>query len=87
MTELGIVDIREIIRAIKSFYNYDFGNFALTSFKQRLERLIIRNNLSNAESLIKKLRDEPDFFDIFLHESTNPQTYSTALLLERTPLR
>ena len=68
MTELGIVDIREIIRAIKSFYNYDFSNFALTSFKQRLERLIIRNNLSNADSLIKKLRDEPDFFDIFLHE-------------------
>src|SRR4030043_1171784 len=68
MTELGIVDIREIIRAIKSFYNYDFGNYALTSFKQRLERLIIRNNLTNADSLIKKLRDEPDFFDIFLHE-------------------
>ena len=74
MTELGIVDIREIIRAIKSFYNYDFGNFALTSIKQRLERLIIRNNLSNAESLIKKLKDEPDFFDIFLHEISVPST-------------
>ncbi|MBN2275209.1 MAG: hypothetical protein JXK95_12810 [Bacteroidales bacterium] len=74
MTELGIVDIREIIRAIKSIYNYDFGNYALTSFKQRLERLIIRNNLSNAESLIKKLRDEPDFFDIFLHEISVPST-------------
>jgi chemotaxis protein methyltransferase CheR len=74
MTELGIVDIREIIRAIKSFYNYDFGNYALTSFKQRLERLIIRNNLTNADSLIKKLRDEPDFFDIFLHEISVPST-------------
>jgi chemotaxis protein methyltransferase CheR len=74
MTELGIVDIREIIRAIKSCYDYDFGNFALTSFKQRLERLIIRNNLSNAESLIKKLREEPDFFDIFLHEISVPST-------------
>lgn len=74
MTELGIVDIREIIRAIKSFYDYDFGNFALTSFKQRLERLMIRNNLSNADSLIKKLRDEPDFFDIFLYEISVPST-------------
>ncbi|MBN1413659.1 MAG: hypothetical protein JW973_01055 [Bacteroidales bacterium] len=74
MTELGIVDIREIIRAIKSFYNYDFSNFALTSIKQRLERLIIRNNLSNAENLIKKLKDEPDFFDIFLHEISVPST-------------
>ncbi len=74
MTELGIVEIREIVRAIKTFYDYDFGNFALTSFKQRLERLIIRNNLSNAESLIKKLKDEPDFFDIFLHEISVPST-------------
>jgi len=74
MTELGIVDIREIIRAIKSFYDYDFGNYALTSFKQRLERLMIRNNLSNAESLIKKLRDESDFFDIFLYEISVPST-------------
>lgn len=74
MTELGIVDIREIIRAIKSNYDYDFGNFALTSFKQRLERLMIRNNLSNADSLIKKLRDEPDFFDIFLYEISVPST-------------
>ena len=74
MTELGIVDIREIIRAIKSFYDYDFGNFALTSFKQRLERLMIQNNLSNADSLIKKLRDEPDFFDIFLYEISVPST-------------
>jgi chemotaxis protein methyltransferase CheR len=74
MTELGIVDIREIIRAIKSLYDYDFGNFALTSFKQRLERLMIRNNLSNAESLIKKLREEPDFLDIFLFEISVPST-------------
>jgi chemotaxis protein methyltransferase CheR len=74
MTELGIVDIREIIRAIKSYYDYDFGNFALTSFKQRLEGLMIRNNLSNAESLIKKLRDEQDFFDIFLYEISVPST-------------
>jgi chemotaxis protein methyltransferase CheR len=74
MTELGIVDIREIIRALKSFYNYDFGNYALTSFKQRLESLIIRNNLSNAENLIRKLKDEPDFFDLFLHEISVPST-------------
>jgi chemotaxis protein methyltransferase CheR len=74
MTELGIVDIREIIRAIKTLYNYDFGNYALTSFKQRLENLIIRNNLSHAESLIRKLRDEPDFFDLFLHDISVPSS-------------
>jgi len=40
MPELGIVDIREIIRTLKSEYNFDFGNYALTSFKQRLERIM-----------------------------------------------
>jgi chemotaxis protein methyltransferase CheR len=34
----------------------------------------MRNNLSNAESLIKKLRDEPDFLDIFLYEISVPST-------------
>jgi len=42
MTELGIVDIREIIKNILSKYGYDFSEFALTSFKHRLEKLIIK---------------------------------------------
>jgi chemotaxis protein methyltransferase CheR len=74
MPELGIVDIREIIRALKSDYDFDFGNYALTSFKQRLERIMVMNNIGSADKLIGKFRDETGFFDTFLHELTVPAT-------------
>ena len=47
MTEIGIIDIRELIKSVKSKYDYDFSDFALTSFKHRLEKIIINNNLSS----------------------------------------
>lgn len=72
--DLGIVDIRSIIKTINDTYDYDFSGFALTSFKQRLEKIIERNNLSNAENLIKKIKNNPDIFDSFLYELCVPST-------------
>jgi chemotaxis protein methyltransferase CheR len=74
MTEIGIVDIREIIKQILNNYGYDFSEYALTSFKHRLEKSIIKNNLDSVESLLKKLKSDKDFFDIFLHEISVPST-------------
>lgn len=74
MTEIGIVDIRELIKAVKIRYDYDFSDFALTSFKHKLEKIIIKNNLSNIGSLINKLVNNNEFFDIFLHEISVPST-------------
>lgn len=68
MTELGIVDIREIIRTVKSVHDYDFTNYALTSLKQRLERVMNNYGMTSADSLIKKITHEPAFFDAFLFE-------------------
>ena len=74
MTELGVVDIREIYKTIKENYDYDFSQYAMTSLKQRLERLIIRNNISNADNLINKIKTQPEFFDLFLYEISVPST-------------
>lgn len=74
MTELGIVDIREIIKTVDTVYSYDFSQYALTSLKQRLERMMIRNSISSAESLIQKIKTNPDFFDLFLYEISVPST-------------
>jgi chemotaxis protein methyltransferase CheR len=74
MTELGIVDIREIIRSIKSVYNYDFSNYALTSLKQRLERLMGIHGIGSTDSLMKKINNEPAFFDTLLYELAVPST-------------
>jgi chemotaxis protein methyltransferase CheR len=74
MTELGIVDIRDIIKNIAGKYDYNFSEFALTSFKHRLEKLMIKNNLSSIDGLIRKLKNNKEFFDIFLHEISVPST-------------
>jgi len=74
MVELGIVDIREIIRLIKTHFGFDFSNFALTSLKYRLEHIIAKNNLSSPESLYRKLLDQKDFFDTFLFQLMVPST-------------
>ncbi|MBN1598558.1 MAG: hypothetical protein JW894_09715 [Bacteroidales bacterium] len=74
MIELGIVDIREIIRLLQNNFNYDFSSLALTSFKYRLEHVIAKNNLNSAESLYRKLIDQPDFFSTFIHQVCVPST-------------
>jgi chemotaxis protein methyltransferase CheR len=74
MAELGIVDIREIIRAIKSVHDFDFSNYALTSLKQRFERLMSTYSISSFESLIKKINSESEFLDTILYETAVPST-------------
>lgn len=74
MTELGIVDLREINKIIYEQYGYDFSNFAITSYKQRLEYIIMHNNLSGKDELIRKISGHPGFFDIFLHEISVPSS-------------
>jgi chemotaxis protein methyltransferase CheR len=74
MVELGIVDIREIIRLIKNQYDIDFSTFALTSLKYRLEHIIAKNNLSSPESLYRKLTDHREFFDTFIHQLFVPSS-------------
>jgi len=66
--EIGIVDTRNIIRLINELYQYDFSDFALTSFKRRLENLIAFYNLKFADNLAVRLREDQEFFDVFLHE-------------------
>jgi chemotaxis protein methyltransferase CheR len=66
--EIGIVETRNIIRLINELYHYDFTDFALTSFKRRLENFISLYNLKFADNLYSKLREDKEFFDLFLHE-------------------
>jgi len=74
MNELSILEIREIVQTVRDVYDYDFSNYALTAFKSRLERLIMKYNVHNAGNLNRKLKEEPDFFDTFLFEISIPST-------------
>lgn len=74
MPELGIVDIREIIRNIQTDTGTDFSNYALTAFKLRLEKVMNANGLGSADSLVRRIREESAFFDSFLFEMSVPST-------------
>ena len=74
MIELGIVDIREIIRLINSTFDFDLSHYSLTTLKYRLEHVIAKNNLNTSEGLFRKLTDEPEFFDTFLHHLCVPSS-------------
>jgi chemotaxis protein methyltransferase CheR len=66
--EIGIVETRNIIKAIQDTYGLDFRDYALTSFKRRLEEIITNNGLKDAEGLINRLTNYKDFIDYFLSE-------------------
>jgi chemotaxis protein methyltransferase CheR len=74
MTELGIVDIREIVKAVISVHDLDLSNHALTSLKQRLERVMGIYSIGSADGLIRKITHEPAFLDLLLYEISVPST-------------
>ncbi len=71
--EIGIVETRNIIKVILDTFGYDFRDYALTSFKRRLEDVITKNGLKDADGLIYRLQNNKDFFDLFLKDIT-PET-------------
>ena len=66
--EIGIVDTREILKTIEEVNGYDFKDYALTSIKYRLERLMELHNFGSTDILINRLRSDKDFFEIVLRD-------------------
>lgn len=66
--EIGIVDTRNVLKAIKETHDLDFKNHALTFFKRRLEHIMDKYSLRDAEVLTDKINNDKDFFEKFLKE-------------------
>jgi chemotaxis protein methyltransferase CheR len=71
--EIGIVETRNVIKTIQDTYGYDFKDYALTSFKRRLEQIITNNGFKDADGLSNRLVSSKEYFEQFLHEIT-PET-------------
>jgi chemotaxis protein methyltransferase CheR len=69
ITELDISDLKRITEVVKQKYNYDFTNYAMSSFKRRVLRILEMQKL-NVDTLIKKITDSPRYFEEFLNELT-----------------
>jgi len=68
MPEIGIVETRNIIRAIKQKYNYDFSQYSLTAFRFGLDRTILRHHLRYSELLASRILEDDDFFEDLLFD-------------------
>lgn len=68
MKEIDIADLKKITEVVKSKYNYDFTNYAMSSFKRRISRILEMNNMT-MDTLMRKLQ-ERSFLDDFLNEIT-----------------
>ena len=69
MQDIDIADLKRISELIYQKYNYDFRNYAMSSFKRRVLRILELKKLS-VEALIKKLNESPQFINEFLDELT-----------------
>jgi chemotaxis protein methyltransferase CheR len=69
MLDIDIADLKRITELIYQKYNYDFRNYAMSSFKRRVLRIMELKKLT-VETLIKKLNENPMFIHEFLDELT-----------------
>jgi chemotaxis protein methyltransferase CheR len=69
MQDLDVADLKRISELIYERYNYDFRNYAMSSFKRRVVRILELKKLTPG-NLLKKLADTPPFIQEFVDELT-----------------
>jgi len=69
MQDIDIADLKRISELIYDKYNYDFRNYAMSSFKRRVVRILELKKLT-LSNLLKKLTDTPPFINEFIDELT-----------------
>ncbi len=68
--EIEIADLRKLTSLVKDKYNYDFTNYAMSSFKRRIQRVLELDRLGSVDVLLKKLETNPAYFQTFVSEIT-----------------
>lgn len=69
MQDIDVADLKRISELIYQKYNYDFRNYAMSSFKRRIVRILELKKLT-VSNLARKLTDTPPFINEFLDELT-----------------
>ena len=69
MQDIDIADLKRISELIYQKHRYDFRNYAMSSFKRRVLRIMEIKRLT-VESLLRKLSEQPSFINEFLDELT-----------------
>lgn len=69
ITDIDIADLKKITTILHSKYGYDFRDYAMSSFKRRVLRILELYNLT-VDSLLRRITEQPDFLPNFLDEIT-----------------
>src|SRR3990170_7212343 len=69
MQEIDVADLKRISELIYEKYDYDFRNYAMSSFKRRVVRILELKKLT-LTNLLHKLADTPPFINEFIDELT-----------------
>ena len=70
MPEVEIVDLRALTEFVKAEFDYDFSEYAMSSFKRRINRILEMYEFHSVRDLINELKSKPSFFQEFLSEIT-----------------
>jgi chemotaxis protein methyltransferase CheR len=68
--EVEIADLRKITEVVKNRYGYDFSDYAMSSFRRRIQRIIELFQFSSVGEVVVKLEKDPSFIETFLAEVT-----------------
>ena len=68
--EVEIADLRRITEVVKYKYKYDFSDYAMSSLRRRIQRILELYNFTSVGQLLEKLEGDTGFFDSFLSEIT-----------------
>lgn len=70
MQDVEISEIRRLTELVKEYYNFDFTNYAMSSLRRRIQRVLDLYKFNTVDNLIKRLEKDAAFFDEFLSEVT-----------------
>lgn len=62
--------MRRITEVIKNKYRYDFSNYAMSSLRRRIQRILELYKMESVGQLLEKIERDATFFDQFLSEVT-----------------
>ena len=67
--DIDIADIKRIVKVVQANHGYDFHNYATSSFKRRILRVLDLKKLS-VDTLLEKIESQPQFMEELLTEIT-----------------
>jgi chemotaxis protein methyltransferase CheR len=70
MQEIGIAELKKLTEIIKEKFGYDFREYAMSSFKRRVTRILELKKIPNIETLVSQVENNQFVKEDFLHEIT-----------------